>query len=114
MKNALPISMNDLANTPTVIESGSNKNGRYRKWSDGLIEQWGTGIADGNARTLPIPFPNTNYMILVTPQNYGLGDSFGTKDRTTTSFTPCMGWDCEGAHVESNDGAAIFWHAISL
>ena len=97
----------------TVIESGSNANGRYRKWSDGTIEQWGTGTV-GNTITLPKAFPNTNYMVLVSPQNYGLGQSFGTRNRTASNFKLVSGWDCDHSQVEDNKRIAVFWYARSL
>ena len=31
---------NKINSMKYVIESGSNDNGWYRKWSDGFIEQW--------------------------------------------------------------------------
>lgn len=107
-------SISNHTEIPHVIEYGSNDNGSYRKWSNGDIEQWGTGSANGEARDLPVAFPNTEYMVLVTPKNYGQGDSFGTKNRTTSTFAICMGWDCEGSHVESNSGVSVFWYARSL
>lgn len=112
--DALPISRKDLANTPTVIESGSNANGRYRKWSDGLIEQWGVGTC-GNTVSLPTNFSNTNYIVIVSPNEYGHGMSFGSKGKTVSSFTPTSGWTCEGASPEDNSRkTSVSWFAKSL
>lgn len=84
----------------------------YRKYSDGWIEQGGVGKSDGDTiQTLPVPFTNSVYAVFVTPQNYGYGQSYGTKDRTTTGFKIVEGWNCEGDQVESNNGYDVFWHA---
>lgn len=46
-----------------VVETGSNDNGWYRKWSDGWIEQGGyTTTANGNV-FLIIAFSDTNYKL---------------------------------------------------
>lgn len=47
-----------------LVESGSNSNGYYRKYSDGFIEQWGKCTLNYDNTTtvnLPIAFSNTNY-----------------------------------------------------
>lgn len=60
-----------------VVETGSNENGWYRKWSDGFIEQW--GIFDTNNRpqtiNLPISFSNTSYYINCIPRRTNTGSA---------------------------------------
>ena len=64
---------NKINSMKYVIETGSNNNGWYRKWSDGFIEQWGilnkTTSAGSELRgtiTLPTSFSSTNYIIQIT------------------------------------------------
>lgn len=56
---------------PNVIESGSNDNGFYRKWSNGDLEQYGSsdGTRNGNLLTIdfPIAFASTQYCVNFTP-----------------------------------------------
>lgn len=61
--------MGDLesVNGKSIIDSGSNDNGYYRKYADGTLEMWGTSEeigADGYATVeLPQPFFDTYYRI---------------------------------------------------
>lgn len=65
-------------NDSLIIESGSNANGKYRKWSDGLLEMWGTinigtiniATASGGAFyssviTLPLPVSSSTSVDIV-------------------------------------------------
>jgi len=46
-----------------IIESGSNANGSYVKFSDGTLQQWGKNTANFTKGyiTFPVPFIDTNY-----------------------------------------------------
>ena len=56
---------NKINSMKYVIESGSNDNGWYRKWSDGFIEQWNVLTSNQKNQTinLPISFSNTTYYV---------------------------------------------------
>ena len=56
---------NKINSMKYVIESGSNSNGWYRKWSDGFIEQWNVLTSNQKNQTinLPISFSNTTYYV---------------------------------------------------
>lgn len=64
----------------SVVESGSNANGTYEKYADGLLIQYGTGSCPegvGYAEiTFPIPFLNTNY-IMIANHKYTGGGGYG-------------------------------------
>lgn len=53
----------ELLNGKSIIESGKNDNGYYRKYADGTLEMWGTSNAIGSQGvvivTLPQPFIDT-------------------------------------------------------
>jgi hypothetical protein len=55
--------MIELLNGKSIIESGKNDNGYYRKYADGTLEMWGTSNAIGSQGvvivTLPQPFIDT-------------------------------------------------------
>lgn len=68
VKKLLPVMSNlDLLNGKSIIDSGSNDNGYYRKYADGTLEMWGTSEeigSDGYATVeLPQPFFDTYYRI---------------------------------------------------
>lgn len=49
-----------------VTDSFDNGSGWYRKWSDGWVEQGGKVTKSNATVSLPVPFPNTDYTLLVT------------------------------------------------
>lgn len=59
--------MIELLNGKSIIESGKNDNGYYRKYADGTLEMWGTSNAIGSQGvvivTLPQPFIDTVFMM---------------------------------------------------
>lgn len=68
VKKLLPVMSNlDLLNGKSIIESGKNDNGYYRKYADGTLEMWGTSNAIGSQGvvivTLPQPFIDTVFMM---------------------------------------------------
>lgn len=64
----------------SVVESGSDANGTYEKYADGQLIQYGTGSCPegvGYAEiTFPIPFLNTNY-IMIANHKYTGGGGYG-------------------------------------
>lgn len=68
VKKLLPVMSNlELLNGKSIIESGKNDNGYYRKYADGTLEMWGTSNAIGSQGvvivTLPQPFIDTVFMM---------------------------------------------------
>lgn len=59
--------MIESLNGKSIIESGKNDNGYYRKYADGTLEMWGTSNAIGSQGvvivTLPQPFIDTVFMM---------------------------------------------------
>ena len=71
-----------------VVDAGTTTNTWYRLWSDGRLEQGGTGIATGTL-TFPIAYANTNYRFVCAPIRVDPSD--GTNDinwntKTTTKI----------------------------
>ena len=71
-----------------VVDAGTTDNTWYRLWSDGRLEQGGTGIATGTL-TFPIAYANTNYRFVCAPVRVDPSD--GTNDinwhtKTTTNI----------------------------
>lgn len=80
-----------IQNVDYVIETGSNSNGRYRKWKSGLMEQWLNAIITASITnkysdalyqgtfgwTLPVPFSTYEFAVCVKAQ-YDTGASWGT------------------------------------
>ena len=88
------------ANSAVVVRSGSNANGSYRVWSDGWIEQCGTGLAGVNQHTTttyPIPFLREVCSLAVSGfSNYESGLLVGVRPREiestpSNSLTMCYG-----------------------
>lgn len=55
-----------------VVEQGSNSSGRWRRWSDGFLEQWfenysKTYTAAGQTVSLPKSFTGSGYFVSVRP-----------------------------------------------
>lgn len=70
-----------VSGAATVIETGSNENGWWRKWSDGFIEQWGykpsAGRGTDTTYDYPIPFTTQESIVIhATMENTG---GFGTE-----------------------------------
>ena len=95
--------------TVHIIETwkSTDGNSRYRKWSDGFIEQWGllNGSGDGGTVTFPKRFSNTKYIFVVTPNEEGTtGGWFGwsTDNKTTSSINSnIVGGGNDGAPKQS-------------
>jgi putative heme iron utilization protein len=95
--NANESSINTINSRPYVTEQGGSGNKRYRKWSDGRVEAWGTNqdiiTTNGVIITLPTTFPSSNYSLLTTYDSNTGGDAapmiIGA--RTTTQFVLSRG-----------------------
>ncbi|AYJ85777.1 hypothetical protein D3Y57_07060 [Sphingomonas paeninsulae] len=113
---AIPGSLTTAQGTMAAIitGSGSNANGKWRTWSDGTIEQWGsviTSIGSGGAvsQALPIAFANTNYMVNINLSGGLNGSILSRGTRSTTSFI------VQARGITGSDTASGYdWHAISL
>ena len=82
-----------------IIETGNNKNGWYRKWSDGWIEQGNLYIRAGNSEiwkthNFPISFTTLNFSFVTNPIHNNStqwcvekGNSDGHPERTLQSVT---------------------------
>lgn len=46
-----------LLNGKSIIESGKNNNGYYRKYADGTLEMWGTSNAIGSQGAVMVTLP---------------------------------------------------------
>ena len=66
MTPAMLTKLNNAGDHGTVVAQSLTANG-YRKWSDGFIEQWGTGYTQ-NYVTLPIAFSSEIYSIAYAPK----------------------------------------------
>ena len=90
-------SINTINARPYVIDQGGSGNKRYRKWSDGRVEAWGTNQAisttNGVVITLPTTFPSSNYSLLTTYDSNTGGDAAPMiiGGRTTTQFVLSRG-----------------------
>lgn len=63
---------NKLNSIKYIIETDSNENGWYRKWSDGWIEQgqdFPNNVPSGTEIFFPLSFSNTDYVIIVSGSN---------------------------------------------
>ena len=79
----------------TLVASGLNSNGWYRKWSDGWIEQGGICANTNHATvTLPLPMLDSNYNIVLGPLDYDNDAvSRGITDVTSTTFRIKVGYN---------------------
>lgn len=65
----------------------------YRKYSDGLIEQWGLATAShGGVINLHTSFTSTNYCVYMLCENVDSHWMFAAYSRTTTSFYTYVYW----------------------
>ena len=91
-----------------ITSSGSNANGNYRVWSDGVKEQWGrltTAVIGDNTITFPINFSGTAFRTQVTGRgtsgnnintiivrSNGTQNSFIARCTDTGSAIPNIDW----------------------
>ena len=69
-----------------VVDAGSNTNGTYRRWSDGIIEQFTVSRGynhTGTTITLPTSMGTTNYLCL--PMNLTTSSIFNTNITSITN-----------------------------
>lgn len=93
--NAVQAKVEDKLNASTVhiteTWKSTDGNSRYRKWSDGFIEQWGlfSGSFNGGTVTFPKQFSNTKYIFVVAPNEEGTSGTWfawSTENKTTSSI----------------------------
>jgi hypothetical protein len=77
-----------------LLESGSNTNGNYMKFSDGTLIQWGVVQASANTNyanvNYPINFIN-DYFNLIATQKYTGGSDYGGSTQIRCITTPQTG-----------------------
>ena len=92
-----------------IVESNSSSNSWYRKWSDGFVEQGGTGSASYYNQatiTFPISFLNDNFSLSVTNKKNTNGENAIWNIMTVKSSN-------KNSFVVFNGGGAdpFSWHA---
>ncbi len=78
----------------TVVATYRNGNSWYRKWSDGWIEQGGTGPTGKGTHTITFPtaFSTTTYTFIAQAMGSKFGDYYSCiTNRSTTSMTLSVG-----------------------
>lgn len=86
-----------------IVETGSNANGTYRKWSDGTLEQWGeetTASTTNHTVTLPVPFVSNKYVVLGTNTS-GTQTTFMVSNTNASYF-----------YVYPSSSTRLFWIAM--
>ena len=76
---------------PTIVESWEGPTSWYRRWSNGWLEQGGSG---NNTVSLPREFSDTNYFVVSTAQTWGFVTA--NTNKTRTSFTLSQWFSSEG------------------
>lgn len=78
---------NKVLAEPSLIDSGENKNGYYRIYSDGYIEQWGFGYVSGGYVTVKIPveMKDLSYAITANANNQWFGGC-AIYEKSSTQF----------------------------
>ena len=78
---------NKVLAEPSLIDSGENKNGYYRIYSDGYIEQWGFGYVSGGYVTVKIPveMKDLSYVITANANNQWFGGC-AIYEKSSTQF----------------------------
>jgi len=74
--------------TPETVVVGANSG--YRKLSDGTMIQWASVPGVGNATVavaFPVPFPNTCFQVVVSPDGGSASVAAGTQSLTPTGFS---------------------------
>lgn len=72
----------------TTVAISKAQNG-YVKLGNGLIIQWGYVSGNWSPLTLPVPYSNTNYSVVIGSYTTTGSNKYGTfyRDKTTTGFT---------------------------
>lgn len=86
---------------PGIVESGSNDNGNYIKFSDGTLIQRGEADCPANVGyagiTFPIPFIDNNYIMIA--NNKFMGETeYGDNDQVRNIVTP-QNWLKDKAYI---------------
>jgi len=105
--------LNAIANIntrPYITLQGGGGNKRYRRWSDGRVEAWGTNqnvaVTNGQLVTFPTTFPTDNISITANYDNGATGDL----SPITVGSKSVSGFQLGRA----NPSSTINWYAISL
>ena len=115
---------NNFTECNNIIDSGSNANGSYIKFSDGTLMQWGeatktitstTALASGGYRSagfdfsFPIEFYNTSISVVAMSSGGGIGILLDSSSTTKAKFQ--ASWWTSASNSTSRDGR-ISWQAI--
>ncbi len=108
--NANTTSIATINARPYVTQQGGSGNKKFRKWSDGRVEVWGTNQTitqeNNTTFTLPLTLPTSNYAITVTYDDGKLANRAPVivGNRTTTTFKVTSG----------NGSATISYYLITI
>ena len=100
---------------PVAETYGSNANGEYIKFANGVLIQWGakTG-ANGMTVTLPTSFKINNYRVSMNAHyntNTSIYCVFSEYDSTTSSFK-ITAWDANTRAASTATNISVLWIAI--
>ena len=108
--------------TEPIIESGSNANGSYTKFSDGILEQWGTVSATTSGslkylsfiKSLPLAYIDATYNIQATLQTT-IGGRVAHIYRASANSVSQIGiivWSQVDSAFPDGDTGTIMWRTI--
>lgn len=93
---------------PSLSSSWCSGINGYRKWNDGLIEQWGLATAShGGVINLHTSFASTNYCVYMLCENVDSHWMFAAYSRTTTSFYTYVYWSTN----HGTGSVPAYWYA---
>jgi hypothetical protein len=84
------VAINTVNNNIYIVESGSDSNYYWRKWSDGTIEQWGRGTGCATI-TFPVTFPNSCFWVSLGDGESGKYENIYPTNITTSGFIGSFG-----------------------
>jgi hypothetical protein len=103
---------------PVISGQGSNANGRYRKWSNGRIEQWGSGatIAGVGAITFPLAFGTACDSIQINCSTAPAANSINLMQAHTLITTGCgvVGMELSNVPAAALLAATFKWYATGF
>lgn len=93
---------------PVLVHSWVSGINGYRKYSDGLIEQWGLATAShGGTINLHTSFASTNYCVYMLCENVDSHWMFAAYNRTTTNFYTYVYWSTN----HGTGSVPAYWYA---
>ena len=111
-------------NGKSIVESGSNANGNWRKWADGTLEMWGSASFEYFCRTavgnlwhsteVTIPFPQaskTDVTIQVGKADANINATWPSVSDSHPK-TSCKIFMLSGYNMTTSRTAYVHWHAF--